>query len=293
MAKLTSVCSFKPEGFRVTKDMKKNFNDQGYILVKGLFDTEEMKNLRTVFENTDVIKDHGYTVADGQGKNVRMLLWNHPGNDVSGQISRCEKVVNTCEDLLGGEVYHYHSKLIYKDPFTGGSFHWHQDYGYWYHNSCLFPDMLTVFIAIDRCAQSNGCLQILPGSHRCGRIVHDAVHGQTVANTERVCAIETVYPKAYVEMDPGDALFFHCNLLHTSSGNDSADRRWAYLIAYNTKANNPLVPHHHAQYTPLHKVPDSAVRECTNYNDFTGKGFLDPTSPDRNELLQKQTKCEK
>ncbi len=36
------------------------------------------------------------------------------------------------EALLGGhEIYHYHSKLMMKDPLTGGAFRWHQDYGYW------------------------------------------------------------------------------------------------------------------------------------------------------------------
>ncbi|XP_033730998.1 probable phytanoyl-CoA dioxygenase [Pecten maximus] len=135
--------------------------------------------------------------------------------------------------------------------------------------------MMTVFVAIDKCARSNGCLQILPGSHKCGRLDHEMVTGQMTANAERVEAIKNVCPLAYVEMEPGDALFFHCNLLHCSSANDSPDRRWAYLIAYNTKDNNPIVPHHHAQYTPIQKVPDSAVTECTNYNDFTDKKFLE------------------
>ncbi|OWF56110.1 probable phytanoyl-CoA dioxygenase [Mizuhopecten yessoensis] len=295
MATLSGVYSFTPKGFRVTQDMKKSFDHQGYILVKGMFDKEEITNLRKVFEKTDIINDNGFGVDDGQGKKAKMVTWNNPGNDVSGMIARCEKVVNTCEDLLGGEVYQYHGKLLYKDPFTGGAFFWHQDYGYWYYNSCLFPDMLTVFIAIDKCTRSNGCLQILPGSNRCGRIVHDVVCGQTAANTERVSAIEKACPKAYVEMEPGDALFFHCNLLHSSSGNESADRRWAYLIAYNTRANNALVRHHHAQYTPLHKVPDSAVKDCTNYSDFSGKDFMDPTNLDlpENALLKTQAKCDK
>ena len=49
----------------------------------------------------------------------------------------------------------------------------------------------------------------------------------------------------------GDALFFHCNLLHTSSANTSPDRRWAFLCAYNRRSNDPVLPHHHPQYTPL------------------------------------------
>ena len=52
----------------------------------------------------------------------------------------------------------------------------------------------------------------------------------------------------------GEALFFHANLVHTSAPNDSPRRRWALLHSYNTKSNNPVKIHHHAQYTPLSKV---------------------------------------
>ncbi|XP_069120783.1 L-proline trans-4-hydroxylase-like [Argopecten irradians] len=276
MAELTGVYNFWKDGFSVTDEMKKNFDDNGYIVIRDLFDSKEMANLRKVFEDTDITAKHGLKVGDGTGKKTKIVLWTNPGSDVSGVMARCEKVVNTCEDLLGkGEVYHYHGKLLYKDAFTGGAHLWHQDYGYWYRNTCLFPDMLTVFAAIDRCAKSNGCLQILPGSHKCGRVDHEMTSGQMTANADRVEEIKKVCPLAYVEMEPGDALFFHCNVLHCSSANESPDRRWAYLIAYNTKANNPLVPHHHAQYTPIQKVPDSAVAECTNYNDFTDKRFIE------------------
>ena len=37
-----------------------------------------------------------------------------------------------------------------KEPRTGGSFVWHQDYGYWYQNGCLLPEMGTVWIPLDK-----------------------------------------------------------------------------------------------------------------------------------------------
>ena len=71
--------------------------------------------------------------------------------------------------LLGGagcgEMYHYHSKLMMKEARTGGQHVWHQDYGYWYENGCLYPDMGSVFIALDPCTTENGCLQVLSGNH--------------------------------------------------------------------------------------------------------------------------------
>ena len=74
--------------------------------------------------------------------------------------------------LLGGPVYHYQSKLTAKEPEVGGAWEWHQDYGYWYYNGCLRPDLLSVMIALDKTDRNNGCLQIATGSHRLGRIDH-------------------------------------------------------------------------------------------------------------------------
>jgi len=55
-------------------------------------------------------------------------------------------------------------------------------------------------------------------------------------------------------LSPGDALFFHSNLLHRSDKNESDMRRWSFLCAYNRADNDPVYEHHHAQYTPLHMV---------------------------------------
>ena len=65
----------------------------------------------------------------------------------------------------------------------------------------------------------------------------------------------------YVEMAPGDALFFHSNTLHCSSQNRSDKPRNVLLCCYNRASNNPYKQHHHPQYTPLARVPDSRIKE--------------------------------
>lgn len=267
---------FSPD-FQPSDKMKEDFEEHGYIMVRGLLDKDELEKVKVALEDNDAIRKHAFGVADGKGRESMMALWNHPGSDVTGMVGRCEKVVNTCEKLLGGEVYHYHTKLMMKEPFTGGSHLWHQDYGYWYKNGCLYPDMMTVFIAIDKITKENGCLQILRGSQVCGRIEHIMVGGQTGADMERVNQLKKVLKLEHVEMEPGDALFFHSNLLHTSNANDSKYRRWAFLCAYNKKSNDPTIKHHHPCYTPLEKVPNNAIKECNNFSDISGKDFMDPT----------------
>ena len=74
---------------------------------------------------------------------------------------------------MGGEVYHYHSKMSLKEPNVGGAWEWYQDYGYWYTNGILFPYMASCYIALDPATKENGCLQVLKGSHHMGRINHE------------------------------------------------------------------------------------------------------------------------
>ncbi len=68
--------------------------------------------------------------------------------------------MDAVEQLLEDEVYHYHSKMILKDARTGGAWAWHQDYGYWYQNGCLFPDLASAMTAVDRATKLNGCMQV-------------------------------------------------------------------------------------------------------------------------------------
>eukprot|EP01048_Picozoa_sp_COSAG05_P039381 COSAG05_NODE_19536_length_291_cov_0.713542_1_plen_87_part_10 len=72
------------------------------------------------------------------------------------------------QSLLDDEVYHYHHKMMLKEPLIGGAWEWHQDYGYWYDNGCLYPDMASCLIAVDRATRENGCLQVVRGSHKLG-----------------------------------------------------------------------------------------------------------------------------
>ena len=167
------------------------------------------------------------------------------------------------EDLLGGEVYHYHSKLTAKEPLDGGAWEWHQDYGYWYHNGIVYPHMASVMVALDRATRENGCLQVVKGSHHCGRIEHGVLPGEQVgADPRRVEEILKRLPIEYAEMEPGDGLFFHANVLHRSDQNRSANRRWTVLHCYNAARNNPYLEHHHPMYTPLQKVDDGAIKQA-------------------------------
>ncbi len=242
--------------------MLTNYERDGFVIAKQMFDREEIDLLRNAAKEDRELDQHSFGKGDGEGGTVRLSLWNHPGDTIYGMFARCESVVNTAEKILDGEVYHYHSKMIMKDAKVGGAWAWHQDYGYWYQNGVLFPMLTSAFIAVDPATRENGCMQVLRGSHQMGRIDHVMTGDQAGADPERVREAEKVLELVYVEMEPGDVLFFHANLLHRSDQNKSNNPRWAMICCYNAARNNPYKEHHHPRYTPLSKVPDAAIREA-------------------------------
>lgn len=237
------------------------YHREGYVIVRKLFDQEEMDLLRRAAKEDRALDEHAFGRADGEGGKVRLSLWNHPGEGIYGMFARCRRIVDSAEKLLDGEVYHYHSKMIMKDAKVGGAWTWHQDYGYWYQNSVIWPLLTSVSIAVDPATRENGCMQVVPGSHDVGRIDHVLSGEQAGADMERVNAILERLPLVYCEMDPGDALFFHCNLLHRSDMNRSDNPRWSMICCYNAARNDPYAESHHPRYTPLKKVDDSAIKE--------------------------------
>ena len=256
----------------LTEKEKTQFLENGYTIVKKFFDEEEIELLQRASNEDPAIRKHFYDRKDSEGLITKMAAWNHPDDSIYGVVARSYKLVDTMEDLLGGEVYHYHSKITAKEPYDGGAWEWHQDYGYWYNNGCLFPHMATAMIALDKCTKENGCLQILAGSNQIGRIDHALLEsGQVGVDLKRVEEAKKHLKLVYCEIEPGDVLFFHCNTLHRSDKNKSDQRRWTLLCCYNAARNNPFLEHHHPRYTPLKKVPDEEIKKA-------GERFLNPDS---------------
>ncbi len=77
-------------------------------------------------------------------------------------------------------------------------------------------------------------------------------------------------------------MFFHSNTLHTSAPNQSDGDRHLLLVAFNPRANDPYLEHHHPRYTPLDVLPDSEIVARANRHDGEDRVFLDP-SEDKSE----------
>lgn len=239
------------------------YEEDGLVIARGLFDAQEVELLRDAMEHDPSVRDHMLDRLDGEGRSTRISLWNRAGDSVYGLAARCDRMVDTVTRLLGGAVYHYQSKLTAKEPHVGGAWEWHQDYGYWYHNGCLRPDLLSCMIALDRSDRSNGCLQIVRGSHKLGRIDHTPLtQGQNEVDPARMKHILARYPVEYCELDPGDVLIFHSNAIHRSDANRSPNRRWTLLVCYNRVDNDTVTRDDDRFYVPLERVDDDAIRRA-------------------------------
>ncbi len=247
-------------GFRLlNEDNKKDYWESGFLLIKSLFTKAETQKLRSIAEK-DMQQTEILVKGDQSGNLTKLKMWDRPGDDIYGMFSRNERITDNIEILFGEPVYIYSAKMILKNAREGGAWEWHQDYGYWYNYGCLLPSMNSCIVAIDTANRENGCLQVLRGSHKIGRINHDRINDQTVADDEKIQEAIKRFDLEYIEMQPGDALIFDGNLLHRSDSNQSNFDRWSFIASYNTVTNKPYKKvREYGNYEELVKVPRTAV----------------------------------
>ncbi len=226
--------------FVITEEQVKDFHRDGYVIVRNFFSSQEIEKLYSVAIEDQVMRSNAVDLNDQSGKKTRLTLWFNPGSDLYSLLLRSRRMVLSAAKLLDSDspVCHFHSKLMQKEPRVGGAWEWHQDYGYWYKNQFLFPEQLvSVMIALTEANRANGCLQVIRGSHKLGRVNHGFAGEQVGADMTMVNNCLTLMEHVYVELEPGDALFFHSNLLHRSEANLSDKPRWSLISCYNSLSN--------------------------------------------------------
>lgn len=236
-----------------------NYQRDGFILVEQLFNAREVAAMIAAIEDDGRVASSTFAPSDSAGRTSRLALWFDLGDDIWAAASTCPRVVNNVRILLGEEIAFFHGKVMLKEARTGGAWEWHQDYGYWYEQGYAFPRLLSVFVALDPATRENGCLQVLRGSHRLGRLNHGRVGTQTGADPSRIRQIETLFERVSCEMSPGSALFFHCNLLHASAPNESDHDRRAFIMCYNALANPQFAEPKTSGSRPCPVGPDDAI----------------------------------
>lgn len=249
---------------RLNEEQKNDFYRDGYVIARGYFTAEEINKLQEKAFNDDTLYDRAWHKKDSTGAVSKVCLWQKTGDDLYSMFSRSRRLIDSCEDLMGEEAYHTSTKMMMKEPFVGGAWEWHQDFGYWHQdNLMLYPKAISCMVAINQATVKNGCLQVLKGSHHLGRLDHSKTGDQKGADLKFVEQAMKYHELVNVELEPGDVLFFHCNLLHKSNQNNSDAPRWSMISAYNAMSNQPF-EENESVYYPLDRVDDDAIMKWPN-----------------------------
>jgi ectoine hydroxylase-related dioxygenase (phytanoyl-CoA dioxygenase family) len=246
----------------ISEEQISAFERDGYLVIRNFCSPQEIDKLYSTATEDSSISRNALDLNDLTGKKTKLSLWFTPGNDVFGYLTRSERILNAVSKLIDSDapVCHFHSKLMQKEPKVGGAWEWHQDYGYWYKNQFMFPDQLiSVMIALTKANRENGCLQVLKGSHKLGRVNHGFSGEQVGADMVMVNNALKTMELVYCVLEPGDALIFHSNLLHRSEANLSAEPRWSIISCYNAQSNPAYNETSTSWKIPVEKVPDDAI----------------------------------
>ena len=266
------------DNFQLNQQQLADYTRDGYLIVRNFLTSEETTKLYGIATGDATLSKHAFDLNDLSGKKTKLTLWYNPGDDAYGLLTRSKRIVDSVDRLMDGNsaVCHFHSKLMQKEPRVGGAWEWHQDYGYWYKNEFLFPDqMVSVMVAITEATRENGCLQVIKGTHKMGRIEHGFSGEQVGAAQHYVDLALRTMPLVYVELAPGDALFFHSNLLHRSEANLSDRPRWSLISVYNRQANVGYNEPNGSHTTPVNVVPDEALMKWDTRGVSETSGFLE------------------
>ena len=249
-----------------TENELSQYATNGYFIRPGLLPPDDVSIFRHQARK-HLEEDHasGGVMAKGDkdGNTTLLKMWTKAGGDIYGMLARDERLVGLAEASVSKPVYVYSHKMTMKQPKTGGAWEWHQDFGYWHNYGCLAPDMTSIYIALDRTTRENGCLQVLKGSHMLGRLNHVRENEQTNVEAEYLEAAINRYEQIHVEMEPGDALVFHGNLLHRSDANLSDSYRWGFICSYNAVENAPFKNvREYGNYDEMKIVPTGSFRRA-------------------------------
>ena len=219
------------------------FNRDGYIILKGLLCPKEIERIKSCRDRAEArAGEEGGSFMEGV---AHFDLEPLGGDESSGEfalrkvqeayqvdedfrhVTASDKILDVVEDLIGPDIYYFSSKLMCKPAQGGRRKPWHQDYAYW---EGMNTKQVTVWSAIDHATTENGCMQLIPGSHRRGLIPHHQLEDYMI--DEAGIENENILT---AEMDAGDVLFFNVLTLHASGPNHSHAPRLSAIIDFDSK----------------------------------------------------------
>jgi ectoine hydroxylase-related dioxygenase (phytanoyl-CoA dioxygenase family) len=244
------------------------YNQDGFLLVRGLFSANEVEVLKARFmeinahgpEFTELIVEGGYNKKHADPlRQFPRLMQPHLGEKLAMEFALDERIRTVLLDILQQEPYLVQTMVYFKPAGARGqALHQDQRYLRVQPGTCI-----AAWMALDPCDTENGCLQVVPGSHRL------PVLCPIDADTRLSFTDETVPIPAGMEvedvlMEPGDILFFHGNLIHGSGPNVSENRFRRIIVGHYIHAETSSV---HRWYGHILRFDGTKVEDVTLTDD--------------------------
>jgi hypothetical protein len=139
--------------------------------------------------------------------------------------------VKLAQLLSTPRVRFWHDQVFYKPPRVGGNVAWHQDYSYW--QRATPSQHLTVWIGLDDSTLENGCLHVVPGSHRWPMLDPTALTGDMDTIKAQLAPDQRAqFRPVALEQPAGTCSFHHDHIVHGSFANTSERPRRAIILNY-------------------------------------------------------------
>lgn len=229
------------------------FWHDGFIVVRGLASDSEIQQMRLVTETglRDRIDPIEYeadlrypgaprTFEDEGGRTIRRLKQAHSRSFLFTEWMLRPEVLNRLKQLLGPRIVcplAHHNCIMTKQPRYSSETGWHQDIRYW---SFQRPELINTWIALGYERPDNGCLQVIPGSHKLildrSRLDDDLFFRADLPENQPL-----IDSRENVVLDPGDVLFFHCRTLHAASRNHSNETKFSAVFTFRAFDNPPII----------------------------------------------------
>ena len=198
------------------------FRDHGYYFPVPVLAPEEAKRCREAFAAFEA-HEGGRIKGQRRNKSHLFLKWldalvHHPA------------ILDAVEDVIGPDILLYHAQWFVKEPGTADFVSLHQDSAYWGLDR---PDGVSAWYAFDDSDTGNGCMQVIPDTHKVLLDHHEKMEpsnmlwrGQTVSAALDSTKVVNLTLKA------GEMSLHHARIVHGSGPNHSARRRIGYSVRY-------------------------------------------------------------
>lgn len=231
-----------------TANNKQFYEENGYIIVRSAMTPEQIAEMQresdaVVQRLKDAKEGHSFVwggkwMSDEDRKSMN-INGVHDTQFHSAAFSRllvnCKAVLDAVEELIGPNIQLHHTKLIVKPPETGAPFPMHQDFPYFPHEK---DTMLAAMFHFDDATIENGCLRVLPGSHKLGRL---KVQDDGLYLDPEKYKVEDAMP---CDVNAGDAVIFSYLTIHGSGINKSGRPRRNWLVQMRAAEDTPEIECH-------------------------------------------------